>query len=57
VEDLIERQWIVKTCKCVRAAAKPHDFWHTACLTAQHAGQSLALCRSCQVIRDGFASL
>lgn len=33
---------------------KPHDCWNPACIAAQHAGQSCALCLACQLIRDAL---
>lgn len=31
-----------------------HDCWNPACIAAQLAGQSCALCRGCQLIRDAL---
>lgn len=37
--------------------SKPHDCWNPACITAQHSGQSCALCLACQIIRDAMHAL
>jgi len=38
----------------MRKLPPPHDCWNPGCIAAQLAGQSCALCRGCQVIRDGL---
>lgn len=36
---------------------KAHDCWNPACIAAQRAGQSCALCLACQIIRDAMSAL